>query len=246
MKVTERGGIGVILCDIENSLHTKKLMPPIIGNVRNSATFDFPIIYKIAKGVLPDCIMKKKPDYDLVPIVVEAAKDLEEEGVSAITTSCGFFSAFQRQIANSVRVPVFTSSLLQLPIICNMLNDNQKIGVISANSAGLSAEHLRGAGAEAVPIVLTGIENLSEWRRHLDEGCCDLQKLRDEITEVGKKLVLQNPEIGAILLECTELPYFAYYIQKQTQRPVFCLYTLANFVHSGVVRKQLIDQETEI
>ena len=190
MRMANRGGIGVILCDLKGSLHTKKMMPPIIGNIRNSATFDFPIIYKTAKGVLPDCLMKKKPDYDLVQIVVEAAKYLEQKGVSAITTSCGFFAAFQRQIANAVNVPVFTSSLLQLPIIYNMLNNRQKIGVISANAAGLSTEHLRGVGAETVPIVLAGIEDLPEWRRHLEEGHCDLHTLEEELTEVGRTLVL--------------------------------------------------------
>lgn len=244
--MNEKCGIGVILCDLKESIVTKNPIPPILGNVRNFATFEFPMIYKTAKGVVPECIMKKEPDKGILPIILETAKDLERNGALAITTSCGFFAAFQRQIADSVSVPVFSSTLLLLPIIQKMIKSNQKIGVITANSEGLSEAHFKGVGAEKLPIALAGIENLPEWIKHLEEGECNLQKLTQEIAEVASKLVSENPDIGAILLECTELPSFAYEIQRQTKRPVFCLYTLANFIHSVVARKKLIIQGTEI
>jgi aspartate/glutamate racemase len=204
------------------------------------------MIYKTAKGVMPECLMKKKPDNDVLPIILEAAKDLERNGALAITTSCGFFAAFQKQIADSVNIPVFSSTILLLPIIAKMIKSTQKIGVITANSRGLSEAHFKGVGAEEVPVVIAGIENLPEWIKHLEEGECNLKKLTQEIADVGFNLVSENPDIGAILLECTELPSFAYEIQKQTERPVFCLYTFANFIHNVVARKKLIIQGTEI
>ena len=41
----------------------------------------------------------------LVPFIA-AAQALEQEGVCAITTSCGFLALFQRQLSAAVRVPV--------------------------------------------------------------------------------------------------------------------------------------------
>ncbi len=39
----------------------------------------------------------------------QLAKEVEKEGVRAITTSCGFNAIFQEALANAVNIPVFTS-----------------------------------------------------------------------------------------------------------------------------------------
>ena len=50
-------------------------------------------------------------------------------------------------------------------------------------------------------------------------------------------MLRQNPEIGAIVLECTNMTPYAAAIQEQTGLPVFDIYTLVNYVYYAVVRK---------
>ena len=42
--------------------------------------------------------------------------------MQAITTNCGFLAKFQREIAAAVTVPVFTSSLMLVPMVHRMFS----------------------------------------------------------------------------------------------------------------------------
>jgi hypothetical protein len=50
-------------------------------------------------------------------------------------------------------------------------------------------------------------------------------------------MVAKNPEIGAILLECTELPPHARAIQKAVGMPVWDFPTMVDWIYNGVVRR---------
>ena len=45
-----------------------------------------------------------------------------------------------------------------------------------------------------------------------------------------------NPDLGALVLECTDMPPFAHAIQERVALPVFDLTTLAGMVHDAVYR----------
>ena len=49
--------------------------------------------------------------------------------------------------------------------------------------------------------------------------------------------VREYPETGAFLLECTEMPPYAYLIQAATQCRVYDFITMLNWVHSGLCRR---------
>jgi hypothetical protein len=51
-----------------------------------------------------------------LPPIIKAAKKLESLGCRAIIGECGYFAYFQREVATSVKIPVFMSSLLQVPL----------------------------------------------------------------------------------------------------------------------------------
>jgi hypothetical protein len=52
--------------------------------------------YKTVKGAHATRIMGDSPDASLIAPFIEAARELEAEGVRAITTSCGFLGPFQK------------------------------------------------------------------------------------------------------------------------------------------------------
>src|SRR5688572_15199686 len=86
--------LGILMLD------TRFPRPP--GDVGNALTWPFPTQYRIVTGAHQQRIMGAKPDPTLLAPFLEAARDLEALGVRAITTSCGFLAAFQRELAAAV------------------------------------------------------------------------------------------------------------------------------------------------
>ena len=101
------------------------------GNSTNPKTFAFPVKYSRVKGANIHTILEK-PCQKVLQSMIQEARKMEEQGIGAITTSCGFNSIFQRELADSVNIPVFTSSLMQIPFVRNMIRKQQAVGVITA------------------------------------------------------------------------------------------------------------------
>jgi len=214
--------------------------PCIPGNVGNACTFPFPVRYKAVKGASIDRLLKKR-DMSLLEPFIEAALELQEEGVKAITGACGFMALFQREVSDALEVPVLLSSLLQIPFIYQTLNRKRKIGVITADSKSLTSDHFISVGVnEGIPLVIRGMENKKEFREAIlqEKGSLDSDLIESEVVNVVKELITKNPDVGAILLECSDLPPYAYAIQKEFNLPVFDFTTMIQYVHTALVRKE--------
>jgi aspartate/glutamate racemase len=212
--------------------------PRIPGEIGNATTWDFPVLYKIVKKATPDIVVRKGAP-DLLAPFIKAAQELEREGVRAITTNCGFLALFQKEMASAVSIPVFTSSLMQVPLVYMMIRPSQKVGIITIHSKSLTQKHLSCVGADKVPHIIYGTEGEEEFSRVIldDEMELDVNKSREDLVRVAKRLVSEQPEVGAIVLECTNMPPYAAAIQKETNLPIFDIYTLVTLVYHAVVRR---------
>ena len=212
--------------------------PRIPGDMGNATTWDFPVLYKVIKSATPDAVVRKGEGRLLDPFIAGAV-ELEKEGVRAITTNCGFLAMFHREMASAVSVPVFTSSLMQVPLVYAMLKPDQKVGIITISAESLTEKHLTAIGVDKVPHVIVGTEGEAEFSRKIldNELDLDVAKSREELVRVATRMIQQNPEIGAIVLECTNMTPYAAAIQEQTGLPVFDIYTFVNYVYHAVVRK---------
>ena len=89
----------------------ESLFPKPRGHMRNPLTYGFPTVTRVIRGVdIPRLLFNPTPD--LLEPFIQAAKELEADGVQAITGSCGFMARFQNQIAAELHIPVFLSSPL--------------------------------------------------------------------------------------------------------------------------------------
>ena len=218
-------------------LETK--FPRIPGEIGNATTWDFPVLYKIVKKATPDVVVRKGAAGQLEAFI-QGAQELEKEGVRAITTNCGFLALFQKEMASAVNIPVFTSSLMQVPLAYVMIKPSQKVGIITIHSKSLTQKHLSCVGADKIPQVIYGTEGEEEFSRVIldDEMELDVNKSRDELVRVSKRMLLEHPEVGAIVLECTNMPPYASAIQKEINLPIFDIYTLVIMVYHAVVKKE--------
>jgi Asp/Glu/hydantoin racemase len=212
--------------------------PRIPGDIGNATTWDFPVLYKIVKKATPDLVVRKGAPGLLEPYI-RGAQELEKKGVRAITTNCGFLALFQKDMASAVNIPVFTSSLMQVPLAYTMIKPSQKIGIITVHSNSLTQKHLSCVGADKIPHVIYGTEGEEEFSRVIldDEMELDVDKSRHELVRVSKRMVSEHPEVGAIVLECTNMPPYAATIQKEINLPIFDIYTLVIMVYHAVVKK---------
>ena len=212
--------------------------PRIPGEIGNATTWDFPVLYKIVKKATPDIVVRKGARGLLDPFL-RAAQELEREGVRAITTNCGFLALFQKEMASAVNIPVFTSSLMQVPLVYLMIKPSQKVGIITIHSKSLTQKHLACVGADKVPRIIYGTEGEDEFSRVIldDEMELDVNKSREDLVRVAKRMVSEQPEVGAIVLECTNMPPYAAAIQEETNLPIFDIYTLVTLVYHAVVRR---------
>ncbi|MDR3280173.1 MAG: aspartate/glutamate racemase family protein [Synergistaceae bacterium] len=213
--------------------------PCIPGNVGNATTYDFPVRYKEVKGSSIERLLNER-DPSLLEPFIQGARELEAEGVGAITGACGFMALFQPQVAAAVNVPVFLSSLLQAPFIRATLKPDQKIGIISANASVLTDDHFRNVGITPdIPIAVYGMEDQYEFRSSVleEKGTLDSDKVREEILGVTARMMRENPTLGAIILECSDLPPYAHAVRMATGLPVFDFTTMIRYVHNALVPK---------
>jgi hypothetical protein len=224
--------VGILMLDTR--------FPRIGGDMGNATTFPFPVRYHRVAGADPDLVVRRGAE-GLLPAFVEGARALEREGVGAITTNCGFLVKYQDQLARAVRVPVFTSSLLLVPLVHRMLPPGQRVGVMTVNASSLTREHLAGAGIGVeVPLAVVGMETEKEFTRALldNELELDVDLAREEHVRVARRLVGEHPDVGALVLECTNMPPYAGDIQRETGRPVFDILSLVTMVHAALVAGQ--------
>jgi hypothetical protein len=220
--------VGVLMLDTR--------FPRIPGDIGNPDTFDFPVRYHRVIGASPDRVVHGN-GRDLLPRFIEGARLLEGAGVRAITTSCGFLARFQAELAAAVRVPVFTSSLLLVPLVHRMLPPDRVVGIMTVDASALSTEHFVGAGImPEMRVPVAGLETEKEFARVLlgDLPTLDVEAARAEHVAVARKLLAAHPDIGAIVLECTNMPPYRMDVQAATGVPVFDITTLVRMVREGI------------
>jgi hypothetical protein len=170
---------------------------------------------------------------------VAAGERLIARGATHITTSCGFLIAYQHVLAQRLSVPVATSSLLLLPMLERMMPAGRRVGVLTFSAAALTAQHLAAAGAVADTPV-QGLESGCHFQRAIygewtGEPAADFAARDADVAKAVQALIARCPDLGAILLECTNFPPHRATILREaltqtTRCPVYDIWSLLKFV----------------
>ena len=215
-------------------LNTK--FPRIPGDIGNPESFSFPVRKKTVENANPQRVVFDSDPALLEPFL-QAAEELEREGVKAITTSCGFLAMYQKELSERVNIPVFTSSLLQVKMVSDMLPANKCVGILTISANILGEHHFRGVGIEHVKKIVCGMDGthfhdvFTDRSPHFDQE----QATRDMVS-AAQQMVEKYPEVGAIVFECTNMPPYARAVADAVQLPVYDIITLTNYVMSGILK----------
>jgi hypothetical protein len=232
-------GLGIIILD--------DVYPGFPGDVRNASAYPFPIQYQIARSVDIQALVHREDKTPCLAPILDAARTLEEYGCRAVSAECGYFAYFQQEISQDLEVPVFMSSLLQVPLAQSVLGSDQVVGILAAELSFLTDFHLQQVGIDpGSSYVLGGA---------MDQGCCeefshlwtpslrtdppsaDYEKAEREFLKVALDFIRSEPRMGSIVLECTGMQPFARALQREADIPVYSWGTLLDYAYSVVVHR---------
>lgn len=232
-------GLGIILLD--------DVYPGFPGDVRNASAYPFPIQYEIAEGVDIHALVHQEDKSPCLKPIQFAAQKLEEMGCRAIAAECGYFAYFQREIADLVSVPIFMSSLLQVPLAQRTIGADQLVGILAAEKEFLTTTHLEAVGIQLESNYVIGgamddgrCQEFSHlWTPALrtDPPSADYQKTEQEFLAVAVEFVQAHPRLGALVLECTGMQPFARALQRRIGIPIFSWGTLLDYAYAIAVHR---------
>ncbi len=222
--------VGILLMDFKG--------PFVPGDVGNATTYDYPVLYKTVPGTTAARLLRGDPA--LGEVVVAAAKELEAQGVKGISSDCGFFINYQEEVARAVNVPVYLSSLMQIPFVASFLGKKRSVGVITADDRALSNHVMAMTGIDHDrKIVVKGLQDEPEFGGHVlkEADTLDSDKLEAETVKAAKALQAENPDMGAIVIECSMLPPYSKAVQEATGLPVYDFITMIDYFQRGAHQK---------
>lgn len=231
---TARGGkavygapLGILMLDAR--------FPRIPGDMGNALTWPFPVLYRVVRGATPERVVLDGAA-GLLPAFLDAAAELVALGAEGITTNCGFLSLFQPQLAAHVGVPVATSAMMQAPWVQATLPPGKRVGLVTVSAGSLTPAHLLAAGV-APDTPVAGTEGGREFFRVLiraESQDMDIGAARQDVLDAGRDLVGRHPEVGAVVLECTNMPPYAAALQDALGLPVYDIYSMITWFHAGL------------
>lgn len=233
LQVSYGEAIGILL--LEN------YAPFIPGDTANATTYRYPVRFQRVPGLSVKKIFAH--DVSMYDVVRQAAEELKREGVRAITGDCGFMAVFQQRLAEDLGIPVFLSSLSQLPFMGLITGNAKSLGVLTANSKALTDEVFGWAGVSFDLKKRIRIKGLEDDRHFVsavieEEGELDSDRMEQAVVDRALALCTENPDMGAILLECSMLPPYAAAVQEATALPVFDYVSMIDYVHGTVVKQR--------
>jgi Asp/Glu/hydantoin racemase len=209
--------------------------PRIPGDIGNAGTWPFPVHYRVVSGASPDRVVRQRA-VGLQNAFIDAAQELVAMGCDGITTNCGFLSLIQNDLATAVGVPVATSSLMQYQMIQSLLPPAKRVGVLTISSANLTADHLAAANVPLDAPVVGTDELGGEFTRVIvgNEERLDVEAAERDLLQAADALVERHPDVGAFLLECTNMTPYSDAIAAHTGLPVFDMYGFISWFQTGL------------
>ena len=216
--------------------------PRIPGDMGNATTWDFPVHYKVVRGASPDLVVRRGGEGTLDAFIA-AAQELVADGVDGITTNCGFLALFQKQLAKAVAVPVVASSLMQVEMVNKVLPVGKRSGILTINASSLTPAHLAAAAVPSdTPIGTT--EGSREFTRAIldNERELDVALARQDNIDAALAMQHAHKDLGAIVLECTNMEPYSADISRATGLPVFSIQTLVTWFQRSLVPKSYLNR----
>ena len=213
--------------------------PPAPGDIDSPGSFPYKVYYKVVPGLSFEMCQSGNLTEEVKDRFKESIQWLvNEKNVSGITGDCGFMMYFQDIAREITHIPVFMSSLCQLPAVTCAYSANEQIIILTANSKTL--EPMRdiirvecGVDTQDQRYHIVGCEDVDGFEAVAFGEKVDTKKVEPGVVKKAMEALEMYPDSRAFLLECTELPPYSDAIRFKTGLPVFDAITGCNFFIGG-------------
>jgi len=197
------------------------------GMVWHADTFDFDVQHHQLRATsLGQRIVAGDPK--LRESVIKAGQELAADGVDEVATACGYFSVYQQDLEIATGKAVHSSPLMMLPELLGQLPAELGVLVVWAADSGANPAALTAAGIDpandrvsSTAMPADGAFALSV----LGDDAIDVNTITDELASVVTAGTVtsenQTHKVGAVLLECGEMPAFASTLRSQSGPPIY-------------------------
>lgn len=230
--------LGALCVDYTDDIHR----PP--GDVIMSHSYKFPVIHQtVESATLWNVVRPTAFENDYVQKYVDACRKLEEKGCIGIITSCGFLAQLQQVISAQINIPIATSSLLQIPYVLAITSPKKRVAVLTFDSSALSSTHFKGVGVTddmMARVIIKGCLPGMPLHNVITNGDPYIaEDIEKELVQLAEDLTIEHTDIGAFVLECTNMPPYSKAIQERVKLPVFDGVTMVNWFYSGLYAKSM-------
>jgi hypothetical protein len=210
--------------------------PRIRGDVGCEDTFDFPVRFATVPGAAPEAVVHRGEDAAL-PAFIAAAHELCDGGAIGIATTCGFLARWQDALTAALPVPVLASALMQAALVQRTLPRGRRLGIVTYSVDDLGPDVLRAAGVPP-DTPLAGVDPSGVFARTIRHGAAKLDHgaMAADVVAAARRLVDAHRDVGAIVLECANMPPYAAAVREATGRPVFDAADLVRWFYAGLAR----------
>ncbi|HEV7516787.1 MAG TPA: aspartate/glutamate racemase family protein [Thermoanaerobaculia bacterium] len=214
-------------------------MAEVPGCMAAAATFPYPVVRRVVPGARPPAT---PADVEaLLPLYLEAARQLHAEGISVLTENCnGLMVLLQQRLAAAVPVPVVTSALLMVPQVHRMI-PSRRIGILAfyPESVGETVYNACGWSVSEIPLAVGGVAGSEAWHEFLrtKEIPASLRpRLEADLIAVGRQMAEAHPDLGAFVCECTLMPPANQALRDALGLPVYDILNLLDLTMRGLFR----------
>jgi len=229
----DAGFIGVLMLDTA--------FPRIRGDAGNPESYPMPVqVRRVAGADVPLIVRGEAPDATMIQQFIDAAQELEAQGAVGIITTCGFLAHAQTGLAQGVHCPVLASALSLGPM-ARAMTGGRRLGILTADAGAMSGALLAAAGLSAEEVAIAGMEDSPIWQRLIlapkteQASTLDPDEIGALAEERARALMAAHPDLGAILLECANLPPYAERIRTATGLPVFHILQAAQMLWASAL-----------
>merc|ERR1719487_2402634 len=212
--------------------------PAAPGDIDHPQSFGYDVFYRVVPGLTFSMCQSGRLTGDVEKEFCEAIDFLVGKGVSGITGDCGFMMYFQKLARMNTSIPVFMSSLAQLPAVTCAFNSMELIVIMTANSETLKPmrnliKDECGVDPEERRFVIVGAQNVPGFEAVALGQKVDTVKVTPGMVKLAKDTLMKYPKIRCFLFECTELPPYSDAVRASTRLPVYDSITGCDFFISG-------------
>lgn len=184
------GGVPALLKELESYLNldvktiTGQTIAEIIAEAKN---MNQEVIRSLDNPINADWGLKILRG-NLAPNSAIVRSSSVPESMKRFSGPAKVFNRDQEGVAEALDIPVFLSSLLQVPFISSIIAKDKKVGIVSAKADSLDDDRfLDSVNIDRERVVIRGMENKENLYKFgiMEEGYLDTERIEQEVLEVS-------------------------------------------------------------